>query len=206
VRYYHQQTTEHAAPVRRVQQLAAARAELPVIPNGRWRLSWIRRLPRLPGTVPRSLSVGPLSSIRTPALSGGVDQGRRAAHPADLRVPVGSLIAQVALPPCADHGELLRGERVGPLSAPTTGSSSVWGQRGDPAVHRVRLGDPVWLRPDEVRDVYRKVGTSDGSIAAMADMKALPFGKGRNLTGDEEAVVRVRVLTMAQGQSAGRRP
>jgi len=195
VRTYHEETARQAQAVRRVQRLAAVRAELAQD------ISAERSVAHLLDQAQREVGADSAELIAGwPAV---VD-----AYSGHTRESLsGTAVPRVALPRYADHGDLLRflREENLPGSFPFTAGVFPFKREGeDPARMFAGEGDPFRTNrrfkllsagnpatrlstafdsvtlygrdPGESPDVYGKVGTSGVSIATLEDMKALYDG------------------------------
>ncbi len=195
VRTYHEETARQASAVRRVQRLAAVRAELAQD------ISAERSVAQLLDQARREVGADSAELIAGwPAV---VD-----AYSGRTRESLsGTAVPRVALPRYADHGDLLRflREENLPGSFPFTAGVFPFKREGeDPARMFAGEGDPFRTNrrfkllsagnpatrlstafdsvtlygrdPGESPDVYGKVGTSGVSIATIEDMKALYDG------------------------------
>ncbi len=195
VRGYHAETARQAEAVRRVQRLAAVRAELAEDPDAeRSVASLLTQAQRDVGAQSAALVAG------WPAVADSCSGRTRESLS-------GTAIPRVALPRYADHGDLLRflREENLPGSFPFTAGVFPFKREGeDPARMFAGEGDPFRTNrrfkllsagnpatrlstafdsvtlygrdPGESPDVYGKVGTSGVSIATLEDMKALYDG------------------------------
>jgi methylmalonyl-CoA mutase len=195
VRGYHEETTRQAQAVRRVQRLAAVRAELSQdISAERSVAQLLDQAQREAGADSAGLIAGWPAVVE--AYSGRTRESLS-----------GTAVPRVALPRHADHGDLLRFLREENLPGyfPFTAGVFPFKREGeDPARMFAGEGDPFRTNrrfkllsagnpatrlstafdsvtlygrdPGESPDVYGKVGTSGVSIATLEDMKALYDG------------------------------
>ena len=199
VRTYHEETARQARAVRRVQRLAAVRAELIGDDAERAVASLLGQAEREVGADSAELIAGWPAVVK--AYSG--PQPAKGPRESLSGIP----IPRVALPRYADHGDLLRFLREENLPGyfPFTAGVFPFKREGeDPARMFAGEGDPFRTNrrfkllsdgnpatrlstafdsvtlygrdPGESPDVYGKVGTSGVSIATLDDMKALYDG------------------------------